>query len=101
VRRLDSCLLGLFITPVCSLLFSSLCSRTIAALSSSNAPPRAELAVESIDNLPSYPSLITKTGTAILDYDLATAIAKVRRFLFALDSSSSSHHQQDDTHLDD
>ncbi|KAN0109115.1 hypothetical protein V8E52_009637 [Russula decolorans] len=75
-----------------------LSSRTIAALSSSNAPPRAELAVESIDNLPSYPSLITKTGTAILDYDLATAIAKMTRITRATSNSHSSHARQSSSH---
>ena len=79
------------------------------ASSSSNPPPPAERAAEIIDKLPSHPSLITKTGTAILGSGLlATAIsqelyvfneetviavgyfilfayiAKVRRFLFPL-----------------
>ena len=77
------------------------------ASSSSNPPPPAERAAEIVEKLPSHPSLITKTGTAILGSGLlATAIsqelyvfneetviavgyfilfayiAKVRRFLF-------------------
>jgi len=81
----------------------------MASSSSSNPPPPAERAAEIIDKLPSHPSLITKTGTAILGSGLlATAIsqelyvfneetviavgyvilfayiAKVRRFLLAL-----------------
>src|SRR6267154_3007554 len=112
--RASSYLLGLFITHICSLLFPPLYSRTMASSSSSNPPPPAEKAAEIIDKLPSHPSLITKTGTAILGSGLlATAIsqelyvfneetviavgyfilfayiAKVRRFLVSLDSSSS------------
>jgi hypothetical protein len=88
----------------------------MASSSSSNPPPPAERAAEIIDKLPSHPSLITKTGTAILGSGLlATAIsqelyvfneetviavgyfilfayiAKVRRFPFPLDGSSSRH----------
>jgi hypothetical protein len=88
----------------------------MASSSSSNPPPPAERAAEIVDKLPSHPSLITKTGTAILGSGLlATAIsqelyvfneetviavgyfilfgyiAKVRRFLFPLDSPSSRH----------
>jgi hypothetical protein len=58
-----------------SLLPSSY-SRTMAS-SSSNPPPPAERAAEIIDKLPSHPSLITKTGTAILGSGLlATAISQ-------------------------
>jgi hypothetical protein len=92
----------------------------MASSSSSNPPPPAERAAEIVDKLPSHPSLITKTGTAILGSGLlATAIsqelyvfneetviavgyfilfayiAKVRRFLFPLDSPSSSRHSSD------
>jgi F-type H+-transporting ATPase subunit b len=81
----------------------------MASSSSPNPPPPAERAAEIIDKLPSHPSLITKTGTAILGSGLlATAIsqelyvfneetviavgyfilfayiAKVRQFLFLL-----------------
>jgi hypothetical protein len=88
----------------------------MASSSSSNPPPPAERAAEIIDKLPSHPSLVTKTGTAILGSGLlATAIsqelyvfneetviavgyfilfayiAKVRRFLFPLDNPSSRH----------
>ena len=50
-------------------------SRTMA--SSSNPPPPAERAAEIVDKLPSHPSLITKTGTAILGSGLlATAISQ-------------------------
>ncbi|KAI0249674.1 hypothetical protein BJV78DRAFT_1225278 [Lactifluus subvellereus] len=52
-----------------------LSARTMA--SSSNPPPPAERAGEIIDKLPSHPSLITKTGTAILGSGLlATAISQ-------------------------
>ena len=52
-------------------------SRTMASSSSSNPPPPAERAAEIIDKLPSHPSLITKTGTAILGSGLlATAISQ-------------------------
>jgi F-type H+-transporting ATPase subunit b len=45
--------------------------------SSPNPPPPAERAAEIIDKLPSHPSLITKTGTAILGSGLlATAISQ-------------------------
>jgi len=45
--------------------------------SPSNPPPPAERATEIIDKLPSHPSLITKTGTAILGSGLlATAISQ-------------------------
>jgi len=92
----------------------------MASSSSSDPPPPAERAAEIVEKLPSHPSLITKTGTAILGSGLlATAIsqelyvfneetviavgyfilfgyiAKVRRFLFPLDSSSSSRHISD------
>lgn len=51
-------------------------SRTMAS-SSSNPPPPAERAAEIIDKLPSHPSLVTKTGTAILGSGLlATAISQ-------------------------
>ena len=88
----------------------------MASSSSSNPPPPAERAAEIVDKLPSHPSLITKTGTAILGSGLlATAIsqelyvfneetviavgyfilfgyiAKVRQFLFPPDRSSSRH----------
>ncbi|KIJ65432.1 hypothetical protein HYDPIDRAFT_152238 [Hydnomerulius pinastri MD-312] len=44
---------------------------------SSNPPPPAERASEIINNLPSSPSLVTKTGTAILGTGLlATAISQ-------------------------
>ncbi|KAH9991156.1 hypothetical protein BJV77DRAFT_1009270 [Russula vinacea] len=47
------------------------------ASSSSNPPPPAERAAEIIDKLPSHPSLVTKTGTAILGSGLlATAISQ-------------------------
>ncbi|KAF8470292.1 ATP synthase [Russula ochroleuca] len=53
-----------------------LSARTMAS-SSSNPPPPAERAAEIIDKLPSHPSLITKTGTAILGSGLlATAISQ-------------------------
>ncbi|KAI0258650.1 hypothetical protein BC834DRAFT_910625 [Gloeopeniophorella convolvens] len=43
----------------------------------SNPPPPAERAAEIIDKLPSHPSLVTKTGTAILGSGLlATAISQ-------------------------
>jgi hypothetical protein len=60
------------------LVASSFCSRTMATSSSpSNPPPPAERAAEIIDKLPSHPSLITKTGTAILGSGLlATAISQ-------------------------
>jgi F-type H+-transporting ATPase subunit b len=46
------------------------------ASSSSNPPPPAERAAEIVDKLPSHPSLITKTGAAILGSGLlATAIS--------------------------
>ncbi|KAI9510556.1 ATP synthase [Russula earlei] len=52
-------------------------TRTMASSSSSNPPPPAERAAEIIDKLPSHPSLITKTGTAILGSGLlATAISQ-------------------------
>jgi Mitochondrial ATP synthase B chain precursor (ATP-synt_B) len=53
-------------------------SRRMASSSSpSNPPPPAERAAEIIDKLPSHPSLITKTGTAILGSGLlATAISQ-------------------------
>ena len=45
--------------------------------SSSNPPPPAERASEIINNLPSSPNLITKTGTVILGTGLiATAISQ-------------------------
>jgi F-type H+-transporting ATPase subunit b len=45
--------------------------------SSSSPPPPAERATEIIDKLPSHPSLVTKTGTAILGSGLlATAISQ-------------------------
>ena len=45
--------------------------------SSSKPPPPTERAAEIIDKLPSHPSLITKTGTAILGSGLlATAISQ-------------------------
>jgi len=48
----------------------------MASSSPSNPPPPAERAAEIIDKLPSHPSLITKTGTAILGSGLlATAIS--------------------------
>ena len=51
-------------------------SRTMAS-SSSNPTPPAERAAEIVDKLPSHPSLITKTGTAILGSGLlATAISQ-------------------------
>jgi F-type H+-transporting ATPase subunit b len=103
-------LLGLF-APAHS-LSPSLDSRALA--SSSNPPPPAERAAEIVDKLPSHPSLVTKTGTAILGSGLLAAaishelyvfneetviaagylilfayIAKVRRFFFSsLDSPS-------------
>ena len=47
------------------------------ASSSSNPTPPAERAAEIVDKLPSHPSLITKTGTAILGSGLlATAISQ-------------------------
>jgi F-type H+-transporting ATPase subunit b len=47
------------------------------ASSSSNPPPPAERAAEIVEKLPSHPSLITKTGTAILGSGLlATAISQ-------------------------
>src|ERR1700680_1940761 len=71
--RASFCLLGLSL--MCSLL-PSIYSRTMAS-SSSNPPPPAERAAEIIDKLPSHPSLITKTGTAILGSGLlATAISQ-------------------------
>jgi F-type H+-transporting ATPase subunit b len=49
----------------------------MASSSPSNPPPPAERAAEIIDKLPSHPSLITKTGTAILGSGLlATAISQ-------------------------
>jgi|SRR6266850_1454471 len=49
----------------------------MASSSSSNTPPPAERAAEIVDKLPSHPSLITKTGTAILGSGLlATAISQ-------------------------
>ena len=84
----------------------------MASSSSSNPPPPAERAAEIVEKLPSHPSLITKTGTAILGSGLlATAIsqelyvfneetviavgyfilfayiAKVRQFLFSLSTA--------------
>lgn len=45
--------------------------------SSSNPPPPAERASEIINNLPSSPNLITKTGTVVLGTGLlATAISQ-------------------------
>jgi hypothetical protein len=45
--------------------------------SPSSPPPPAERATEIIDKLPSHPSLVTKTGTAILGSGLlATAISQ-------------------------
>ena len=55
---------------------TSTSSRTMAS-SSSNPTPPAERAAEIVDKLPSHPSLITKTGTAILGSGLlATAISQ-------------------------
>jgi F-type H+-transporting ATPase subunit b len=52
-------------------------ARAINARSMSSAPPPAERASEIINNLPSSPNLITKTGTAILGTGLlATAISQ-------------------------
>ena len=70
--------LGLF-TPTHTSTPTSLFlhSRTMASSSSSNPPPPAERAAEIVDKLPSHPSLITKTGTAILGSGLlATAISQ-------------------------
>ncbi|KAH9958841.1 hypothetical protein BC827DRAFT_1217361 [Russula dissimulans] len=49
----------------------------MASSSPSTPPPPAERAAEIIDKLPSHPSLVTKTGTAILGSGLlATAISQ-------------------------
>jgi len=49
----------------------------MASSSPSNPPPPAERAAEIIDKLPSHPSLVTKTGAAILGSGLlATAISQ-------------------------
>jgi len=49
----------------------------MASSSPSGPPPPAERAAEIIDKLPSHPSLVTKTGTAILGSGLlATAISQ-------------------------
>src|SRR5258708_20455089 len=68
--RASPCLLGLFTTPICSLLFPTLYSRTMASSSSSNPPPPEQRAAEIVDNLPSHPSLVTKTGMAVLGIGL-------------------------------
>src|SRR5258708_23057513 len=75
--RASPCLLGLFTTPICSLLLPTLYSRTMASSSSSNPPPPEQRAAEIVDKLPSHPSLVTKTGAAILGSGLlATAISQ-------------------------
>jgi hypothetical protein len=54
----------------------------MASSSSSNPPPPAERAAEIIEKLPSHPSLITKTGTAILGSGLLAAAISQELYVF-------------------
>src|ERR1700751_5463508 len=57
-------------------------SRTMASSSPSNPPPPAERAAEIIDKLPSHPSLVTKTGTAILGSGLLASAISQELYMF-------------------
>jgi hypothetical protein len=52
------------------------------ASSSPNPPPPAERAAEIIEKLPSHPSIITKTGTAILGSGLLAAAISQELYVF-------------------
>jgi F-type H+-transporting ATPase subunit b len=54
----------------------------MASSSSSNPPPPAERVAEIIEKLPSHPSLITKTGTAILCSGLLAAAISQELYVF-------------------
>jgi F-type H+-transporting ATPase subunit b len=54
----------------------------MASSSSSNPPPPAERAAEIVDKLPSHPSLVTKTGTAILGSGLIAAAISHELYVF-------------------